>query len=249
MSYVASSSNISTTATVAVTIPSAASIGDYAYLAWAGSDTVTVTDPSGWTTLYSGTNGNLQYKVYRRVLTSGQPGASVTVTASASLKQTALIIVFTDVDGEESTPAVVSVNASSTTRTNPTATLTGSRDVLSFVLSRGNSTLSSWAAPSGWTRVQQIFNSSSGETNGAIAYKVGTAGTVGGDNWTSDIADLRGTTILIVLSPVDTVTSEKTVIVGGVKKVITSTSVIVGGVKKAVTSISVIVGGTKKAIT
>lgn len=204
MTYVASASNVGSIASLAVTIPGAASAGDVAWAVLACVDTVTVTTPAGWTLADSGTNGNLQYLRYFKVLAGGDPGSNVTFSATSANKMTALLVVDDDAvspfEGSE-TPAEVSVNASDTNRTNPSTTLTAARTAYSWVVSRGSATLTTWTAPAGWTRVQQAFNTGSGETNGAVAYRAAGAGSVGGDDWVSDTADLRGTTILVVVEP------------------------------------------------
>jgi len=207
VTYVAASSAFGNSAALNITIPATAAVGDVAWLGIAAVDVNPGSAPGGWTLVTTTLAGNLATKRYRKTLVSGEPGSTITVTAPTANKMTVMCVVFRDVDdttdpeGSE-TPADIGVNVSGATRTNPATTIPAERMLLSFVFGRGNTTLSSWTAPAGWTRVAQAFNTSSGETSGAVAYRTASAGAVGGDDRTSDIADLRGVTMLVVIEPI-----------------------------------------------
>ena len=198
MSYVGSDSGINTAGSVTLNYPAGTATGDIALLFLASVDVSEATMPAGYAPAGNGLNGNLEYDCWTKTLNVSDAGDPVTITDGSANKVTALLIVMRDWIGlgTEST-APLSVNASSTTRALQPATLTATREVVSAVLSRGNTTLSTWTAPAGITRVEQAFNTTTGETSGAVGYGSFAAGTVSGD-WVSNVADLRGTTFLFV---------------------------------------------------
>lgn len=199
MAFVGSDSHAANLATLTVTLPAGVQDGDVGLIAWAGVDTQTMTVPSGWTSIDYQDNGNLRTQLLTRVLTASLAGTDVTLTASGINKQTALLVVDRG-DGVAPTAAItLPVNVEASTRTEGTGTATGDATAYSFVLSRGNTTLSNWAPPAGVTRAEQAFNTTTGETNGAAGWSAETTGPIGGGTWTSDLADLRGTTLLVAL--------------------------------------------------
>lgn len=151
----------------------------------------------------TGNLDNLHDRLFYGVLAATDSGGTVTCTVSTANKQTVLWQVWRGVDTTtpfNDTPAVNRVNATGTNRTIPSATPTEASIAVTGVLSRGNATLTSWTA-SGVTRDQQYFNTGSGETNGALGHFAFTAGSIGGGDWVSDVADARAATFLLTLNP------------------------------------------------
>lgn len=173
------------------------------------SDADSITTPSGWTLYDSGTDGNNRRYIFYRVLAST---SSVTFSGTSSGKK-ALTWDTWDADDIDTsspisseTPAEIVSGTTSSSRTNPTATLTGQpRYALALVMSRGGSAPSSWTPPSGFTLEGEAYNTSSGATTAASASRTYTAtGSQGGGTWTSDTSEVRGTTYLIILQPSST---------------------------------------------
>lgn len=203
MAHVASSSVAPNAATVSLTVPGGASAGDVGVIQVGMSDTYSATLPSGWTTVIADTVGNLRYYVLIKTLVSGDLGSTINISVGASQKAFGSITVVSAVsDVPESFPAPTEANVDSTTRAVPSSSIAGARQVLTGVFGRGNSSPTTWTAPAGFTRTTQAFGTGTGACDGAVGYAdIGSAGSVGGGNWVSDVSDLRGVAWLMVLAP------------------------------------------------
>jgi hypothetical protein len=209
--FVAASQATDTNVAAVITIPAESQVGDIAWLVQIIANTVTATTPSGWTVSNTTDIGNLRYTRYRRVLTAGQPGTGVTLTVSGITKQSAVMAVLRAVDNvaqeNSESPAVTGDNVAAANRTNPSATLTDARDVLSFVFTRGNTPTTLWTPPAGWTYAAGAYTLGGGGTTAAVAYKSASAGAIGGDVWTSGVSELRGGTSMTVVVGTGTTSS------------------------------------------
>lgn len=203
MAFIGSTQNTANSTSITATAPALAGLGHVGYVFLTTSDADTITTPSSWLLLNSGLQGNLQWLLYRRNITA--PGMSVTFSGTSSGKKAVVFAVVSEVDTSDQetgeTPAASGTNTASTTRPIPGSTVSGNRQVLSFVGSRGALAPTSWTPPGGWTAGAGAYNTSSGATTAAVAYRTYTAGSVGGDNWVSDTEELRGIATLTVLTP------------------------------------------------
>jgi hypothetical protein len=187
--YVGVDSDTSTVAVInSLNIPAAAQVGDVAWLIWSGGNTVTYTDPTGWTLMETQAYNAGITKRYTRVIQSGDPGSAVSPTTSASQRQCASIIVFRGVD--TTTPETQNVetltnNTPSATRTNPAITTGETASLISYVADRG-ATSGTWTQPASWTQVVNVNTTTSGSVSQSVAYRANlAAGTYGSDVWTS----------------------------------------------------------------
>lgn len=181
------------TSTPAVTVPSAAQVGDYAVIQFSCSATVTVTDPAGWTVLAATDSGNVRTRVYGRVLTSGQPGSAVGPTMSGTSRWVMQCLTYSGVHAttpQDATPAVAASSTANTVQTTPTiTTVTAAATVVQLVTNRGTVAVNttSWTPPAGWTGRQAVYPAGLPGTSAAAADKAAQpVGTYGGDAWTSD---------------------------------------------------------------
>lgn len=195
IAYRASATATANNSTPSVTIPSTAQVGDYALIGFSCSNTVTVTDPAGWTVLVSTDSNNLRTRLYRRLLTSGQPGSAVTPTMSATSRWEMDCTVYSGVHAttpEDVAVAVSTSNVTNTVQTTPTVTtVTAGATVVQRVANRGTTTLvtAAWTPPAGWTMRTQVYPGAAPGASAAVADKANAAvGTYGGDTWTSDAA-------------------------------------------------------------
>ena len=201
MAYVGGDFAGANAATLTLTIPAGAVADQFACIAWIYADAQTGTNPAGWTQHTDAVVGNARYRLLTRVVQSGDASTDVTLTNSGANRQTAVLWVDDGIGIDAATPAHITDETTVTTRTMPATTIAGDRTVYPVVLSRGNATLTSWTPSVGTTR-QDAYTGGSGATSGAVASIDATAGSVGGGTWTSDVADLRAVTMLIVADPV-----------------------------------------------
>ena len=195
------SSNSANTIALNLTIPNTASVGDVAWMIVIDAGLETRTISNAWTLAESGEIINFMWHRYYRVLTSGDPGSTVTLTrtVASSAKVSATIFTMSNVDHaqpESANTVVSSQNYAASSRPNPTTTADGG-DVISAVFTRGGTPPTVWNAPSGWTRLEGTYLTGGGSTTLAIASR-NITGAVGGDSWTSDTSEGRGGTMIIV---------------------------------------------------
>jgi len=128
------------------TISSSAQVGDLAIAAYAADfETVTQTTPSGWT--YVGNGDNLEYPrmyVYAKILESGDPGSTLSVTPSASEGYSNQIAIFRPNAGASltsfSTSGFVNDKGPSALSVSLSATGTSPSIALAFLTGRPNQT-------------------------------------------------------------------------------------------------------------
>lgn len=184
----------------------AGSTGKVAFAWLMCPDADTLSTPSGWTLVESESDGSMQFALYWRVLAST---SSVTFNGSAANKKCIVVYVVDGLDtttpintGE--TPARALYSSTSSTRAIPSGTCAGDRGALTFVGSRGSSAPSSWNSPSPWTDGADAYNTSSGASTAAGAFRTYTAGSVGGGDWTANSSESRGVVKLLILNPAAT---------------------------------------------
>ena len=110
-----------------LTIPSYAAVGHVGVIFWAAS-TSGFTNPDGWTQYDDGTAGSLGYRVLWRAIQSGDAGTAVTLTAGSTTRQAGMMLLLSGVDVAApfvEVPAEAVDSTTSATRTNPTATPSG----------------------------------------------------------------------------------------------------------------------------
>lgn len=207
-------SAIAATTTLSITPPSG-STGKFAVVFLVTSDANSITTPSGWTRFDYDTDGNMRFGVYYRTLASG---AAVSFVGTTTDKKSALMYVFDGVDlttpiNTSETPAEAVYATSSTTRAIPSATVAGDRGAVTFVGSRGSAAPSSWTSPSPWADAAEAYNTSSGATTAAGAFRTYTSGSVGGGNWTANASEARAVVYLIILNPAATAIAADTSVV------------------------------------
>lgn len=205
MAFIGATQSTVSSTTVTGNAPALAGKGHIGYAFLTTVNTEVVTTPPGWAIYDSGVQGNLQWILYRRVITKA--GTSVTITGDSSGKKTLIFAAVSKVDTTDpessDSPAAEGTNTASSTRPIPSGTATDYRQALSFVGSRGNLAPTVWTQPGGWTFGAGGYNTGSGATTGAVAYRTYTAGAVGGDNWTSDTSELRGVATLTLFVEAD----------------------------------------------
>lgn len=182
---------------VNVTIPGSATDGDIAWIAAPYNPTLGTASISGgggaWTQVSEVTwTGSFHSILYRRTLTAGDVGATITIANTGSQKLTAALGVLRGVTAQDS---FASANEASivTSHTAPSFTA-GTTDVaLAFWTERESvPSTSITSAPSGYTLRNSAFATGSGATCAAVASDltpVATGGTVGGGTWVEDTAN------------------------------------------------------------
>jgi hypothetical protein len=88
----------SSTTTITLTVPATAQSGDVAYVVLEENGGNTWTAPSGWTLLHHSSTTFPQSNIYRRVLTSGDPGTPYSWTQPSADSCMAVMLVFSGVN-------------------------------------------------------------------------------------------------------------------------------------------------------
>jgi PKD domain len=201
----ASSTNGNRTAH-SVTTPASVQAGDVllAYLT-TNDSTVTVTPPAGWTDVTSTVASGTAVRVWSRVATAGDAGATVTATSSALVKSDMTVAAYRSTTGT----AGVDTGASSldtalgTTHTTPTVASHSGGGWLVSYWGREASTTPTWTPPSG----QSLRSGSAGTGGGNISAILTDGngsvpvGTVGGLTATTSEAVSRTAMVSVVVRP------------------------------------------------
>lgn len=208
MAVVGTDSASTVSGSLTLTIPVGAVSGDVAEIIWIISNSDGYNTPSGFTQVETADYGNARYARFLKTLGSGEGGTNITLTpVITAQKHVAVLLVQTDVDGADpegpETPAVSGSISTTTDRPIPSSSVTDTRETFSFVFTRGSTPPTVWTPPAGWTLLDSAFTTGSGATTVAIASRTYSAGSIGGGNWTSDVAEGRGGAGIVVFNPAE----------------------------------------------
>ena len=192
--------------TSTVTVPAAVQAGDALVLtATVNADTVTVSDPAGWTRIDRSATTGIQTVVWSKVATAADAAGAVSVTLGGTVKTSLTVAAWS---GTSATTPVASVTdavdtTAKTAHTTPAATVaTPGSWVVSYWADKSSST-TAWTAPAG----QSVRNVSIGASTGRITSLLTDGGGVtppgpaGGLTATTDLAGTKATMLTLVLSP------------------------------------------------
>lgn len=200
------------TSTISGTIPASAQVGDIALLAATQATGVnTMTGPAGWTQIAGPAviNSNITAYLWAKKLVAGDPGATVTVTATGGARFVGLMSVFSGADTvAELTVATATTDAAATSLASPTA-VTPEADCAAafFWVTRAASTTAPVVSPPGTqTKDAEVNTSFTASPNHGITASHRTTGvpasgtTIGGTAATVDQPS-TAVTFLAVLTP------------------------------------------------
>jgi PKD repeat protein len=192
--------------TSTVTVPAAVQPGDALVLtATVNADTVTVSNPAGWTRVDAATTTGIQTVVWTKVATATDAASAVSVTLGGTVKTSLTVAAWS---GTSATTPVATVahkvdTTATASHTTPTVTVaTPGSWVVSYWADK-SSTTTAWTAPSG----QVVRNVSIGASTGRITSlltdggAVAAPGTAGGLTATTDAAGSKATSLTLVLNP------------------------------------------------
>ncbi|HEY6749495.1 MAG TPA: PKD domain-containing protein [Mycobacteriales bacterium] len=193
-------------ATAAVTVPPAVQAGDALVLtATVNSDTVTVSDPAGWTRLDRASTTGIQTVVWSKVATAADASGAVSTTLGGTVKTSLTVAAWS---GTSATAPVAAFahgidTVTTASHTTPAVTVaTAGSWVVSYWADKSSST-TAWTAPAGQTVRNVSIGTLSGRvtsllTDGGTAVAPGPAGSL---TATTDAAGTKATTLTIVLAP------------------------------------------------
>lgn len=193
---VGTDANQSNSTAVTVVISGSALAGDLAYIAAPYNPTLGTPSISGgggaWAATEVTWSSSFHSILYRRTLTAGDIGATITVGNTGSQKLAAALGVLRGVTGEDDAVSSLGVSIV-TSRTAPSFTAGATDVALAFWTERESvPSTSITSAPSGFTLQDSAFNTGSGATCVAVASNmtpVTAGGTVGGGNWVESTAN------------------------------------------------------------
>jgi PKD repeat protein len=192
--------------TSTVTVPAAVQAGDGLVLtATVNADTVTVSDPAGWTRINRTSTTGIQTVVWSKVATAADASGAVSVTLGGTVKTSLTVAAWS---GTSATTPVASVTGAvdttaTTAHTTPTATVaTPGSWVLSYWADKSSST-TAWTAPAGQSVRNVSIGASSGRITSLLTDGGGVAppGAAGGLTATTDLAGTKATMLTVVLNP------------------------------------------------
>jgi hypothetical protein len=165
------------TNSIAPTIPSSVQAGDALFLlAGVGDAGVTWPTPDGWTLVErrsrdSGTTG-MMAALYKRVASSGDASATVTLSASTTAHSAAMIIAFSGSDVVNPLHAwsgfTESAGSAINTHALPSVTTTLDQCMIVSGIVGKDSATTLWTLPAGYTKQTEIYFAQSGRTTGAM---------------------------------------------------------------------------------
>ncbi|MFC4783458.1 PKD domain-containing protein [Nocardioides sp. MAHUQ-72] len=206
LSQVAAVSTQGNRASHRVTIPSSVRAGDslVVFLTW--NSATTATGPgAGWTQLQTWAGTKFSGRAWTRVATSSDPGATVTVTTSASAKSVMTLSAYRSSGGraEATASAVAGSNTSSTSHTTPTVPVTGDTSWLVNAWGEKSGSATTWTLPAGTTSRSTATTTGTGkvsmvvgDSNGAVP-----AGTAAGRTATTSTSVGRDVRFSVVVTP------------------------------------------------
>jgi hypothetical protein len=184
---------------VTVTISGSAQAGDIAYIAAPYNPALGTASISGgggaWSLACPEVTWSSSFHaiLYRRTLTAGDIGATITIANTGSQKLTAALGILRGVTAQDSFATANETAANIVTSHAAPSFAAGTTDVaLAFWTERESAPSSSVTAPSGFTLRNSAFATGSGATAAAVASNltpVAPAGTVGGGNWGENVAN------------------------------------------------------------
>lgn len=201
---------------LALTIPPSVQAGDLLLITWhVASDLTPIDLPSGWayvpeTTPGTHTVGSSRTAAIYKVATSGDAGSSVSlaVTAGAPVKQSAALTAWSGCDQTTPIHTVTFAGASGlsgTTHPVPTVTTTIADCVIVASAHFKDSSVTAITAPPGYTSRGSVTMTGGGRSSSAQASKAAaTAGSYGGESWTTDATPSSRGMWTIALAPVAT---------------------------------------------
>ncbi len=189
-----------------MTVPAAVQAGDALVLtATVNADTVTVSDPAGWTRIDRSSTTGIQTVVWSKVATATDAAGAVSVTLGGTVKTSLTVSAWS---GTSATTPVASVTgavdtAAKTAHTTPAATVaTPGSWVVSYWADKSSST-TAWTAPAGQSVRNVSIGASSGRITSLLTDGGGVAppGPAGGLTATTDLAGTKATMLTLVLNP------------------------------------------------
>ena len=199
----AANTNVNAT-TATVPVPAAVRAGDALVLtATVNSDTVTVSDPAGWTRLDRAATTGIQTVVWSTVATAAEAAPSVTLGGTVKTSLTVAAWSGTSATAPVAAFAHGIDTVSTASHTTPAATVvTPGSWVVSYWADKSSIT-TAWTAPAG----QAVRNVSIGTSSGRVTSLLTDGGTTaapgaaGSLTATTDAAGTKATTVTIVLAP------------------------------------------------
>jgi PKD repeat protein len=189
-----------------VTVPAAVGAGDALVLtATVNADTVTVSNPAGWTRIDTATTTGIQTVVWSKVATATDASSAVAVTLGGTVK-TSLTVAAWSGTAATSPVATLAHGIDTTTKaahTTPAVTVaTPGSWVVSYWADK-SSTTTAWTPPSGQAVRNLSIGASSGRVTSLLTDGGGVAppGPAGGLTATTDVAGSKATTLTVVLAP------------------------------------------------
>lgn len=181
---------------VSVTLPSGLQTGDKGLLEHIYNPGVgALTPPAGWTLITERVfSASMNVAYYERDLSAALSGTTVVVSNAVTQKLTSAVAVFRGPTGRDGAGSFFHSTVSQLTQSNPSKT-TGTRDItVAFFAHRGSTPPTDVAPPAGFTLPAgcEVFSTGAGATGGAVAYslsEVTTGGSIGGGDWTMDVAN------------------------------------------------------------
>jgi hypothetical protein len=211
IAFRASTSAYAQTGSITLTIPSGVQSGDclllFGGLNDGGVASVDWATPAGWTRLDSRQVGsNFFGAAYVKVATSGDAGATVTLSTSSAAKSSAILVAYSGTDpvSPVNGSAAASESVSTASHTVPTLATTVTNCQLVIACFQSDSSTESWSTASGFTkRVDVIDNANlGGHIVGTVQDEAAAAvGTWGGDTLTAAAASAKAAMWTIALAP------------------------------------------------
>lgn len=206
IAFVGAAENTANTATPSLTKPTAAATGHYAVTQFTCRDTVTLTDPAGWTVHVSADAGGGRFRVYGRFIDGSETSTNTVPDMNGGVSRwAAAMVVYSGVHAStpiNGTPGVVTSAVSNTVQTTGTTTTTvDDCTILSLASNRsGTAIVTTYTPPTGYAgRADVVQSTNAGATAAAADNSGQPAGTHGADQWVTDVATASwcGTTLAL----------------------------------------------------
>lgn len=187
-----------------VTVPTSVQAGDLLVLVTtSASRTPTMTGPTGWTVLASGSDVavDTQSKIWTRTATATDAGSNARVTLSSIAKVTSHVAAYRGAAGV-SNHALAFETVSRAEHTTPVVSVSTPGSALVSIWADKSSATTSFAMPTGVTSRNQQVGPSSGRITSAIGDTIGVPpGSAGGLIAVADSATHRATMWSLVIAP------------------------------------------------